>query len=64
MKIISQRMVAHTVSRNPAAITWAKSFIALIDALQSYVKQWHTTGVAWNPKVGTQTSKLRPLLNL
>jgi adenylyl cyclase-associated protein len=56
VKTISQRMVAHTVSRNPAAITWAKSFIALIDSLQSYVKQWHTTGVTWNPKVGTRSS--------
>lgn len=56
MNIISRGKVAYTASRNPAAITWAKSFIALIDSLQSYVKQWHTTGVAWNPKVGTRSS--------
>ncbi|ORY22976.1 adenylyl cyclase-associated protein [Naematelia encephala] len=31
-------------------VDWAKSFIALVDALQKYVKQWHTTGVTWNPK--------------
>lgn len=35
----------------PEAIAWGKSFIAVIDALQAYVKQYHTTGVAWNAKV-------------
>lgn len=38
-------------SRNAEAVAWAKSFIALVAALESYVKQWHTTGVVWNPKV-------------
>lgn len=32
-------------------LEWAASYLALIDALQAYVKKWHTTGVAWNPKV-------------
>ncbi|WVN85960.1 uncharacterized protein L203_101118 [Cryptococcus depauperatus CBS 7841] len=35
---------------NSAVIAWSKSFIDLLDTLQSYVKQWHTTGVAWNQK--------------
>lgn len=38
--------------RNPGAIAWAKSFIELVDSLQKYVKQWHTTGVTWDLKVG------------
>lgn len=42
--------IAHT-DRKPEAIAWAKSFTALIDALQAYVKQYHTTGVTWNGKV-------------
>ena len=32
-------------------VVWANSFIALIDSLQKYVKQYHTTGLTWNPKV-------------
>jgi len=36
----------------PAMVEWSKSYIAVIDALYAYVKQWHTTGVAWNAKVG------------
>lgn len=43
--------VADACCRNAAAVAWAKSFIALVAALESYVKQWHTTGVVWNPKV-------------
>ncbi|TXT08111.1 uncharacterized protein COLE_05035 [Cutaneotrichosporon oleaginosum] len=35
---------------NPDAVTWARSFGAIIEALQKYVKKWHTTGVVWNPK--------------
>lgn len=42
---------ADACCRNAAAVAWAKSFIALVAALESYVKQWHTTGVVWNPKV-------------
>jgi hypothetical protein len=41
-------------SSNPAAIAWAKSFSELLDALQKYIKQYHTTGVTWNPKVSFQ----------
>jgi hypothetical protein len=32
-------------------VVWANSFVALIDSLQKYVKQYHTTGLTWNPKV-------------
>jgi adenylyl cyclase-associated protein len=38
-------------SSDPKQVAWARSFIALIEELQKYVKQYHTTGVTWNPKV-------------
>ncbi len=41
-----------TGDSDPKHVAWAKSYLALLDALQKYVKQWHTTGVAWNPQVG------------
>lgn len=44
------RVIKQFKETNPAAIAWAKSFSELVDAIQKYVKQWHTTGVTWNPK--------------
>ncbi|KAE8538263.1 hypothetical protein D1P53_005603 [Cryptococcus gattii VGV] len=44
------RVIKQYKETNAAAVAWAKSFIALVAALESYVKQWHTTGVVWNPK--------------
>ncbi|KAL7420321.1 suppressor of rasval19 [Cryptotrichosporon argae] len=44
------RVVKTFKETKPAAVTWARAFVALVDALQKYVKQWHTTGVTWNPK--------------
>ncbi|KAL0240340.1 hypothetical protein I308_106590 [Cryptococcus tetragattii IND107] len=39
------RVIKQYKETNAAAVAWAKSFIALVAALESYVKQWHTTGV-------------------
>lgn len=54
MKNASQFWVDRVIKRHkdakPDAVAWARSFTGLIDALQKYVKQWHTTGVAWNPQ--------------
>lgn len=36
---------------DPKQVAWAKSFLNLLDALQKYVRQYHMTGVVWNPKV-------------
>lgn len=35
---------------DPKQVAWARSTTVLLDALQKYVKQWHTTGITWNPK--------------
>lgn len=44
-------LVVSLTGSNPAVSAWGKLVIAVIDSLQKYVKQWHTTGVAWNPQV-------------
>lgn len=31
---------------------WVKSFTALLEELRKYVAEYHTAGLAWNPKVG------------
>ncbi|WVQ74018.1 hypothetical protein IAR50_003599 [Cryptococcus sp. DSM 104548] len=46
----SDRVIKQFKETNPAAVAWAKSFLDLISAVQAYVKEWHTTGVTWNPK--------------
>jgi adenylyl cyclase-associated protein len=35
--------------KTPAS--WARAYIALLDALAAYVKEHHTTGLSWNPRV-------------
>lgn len=30
---------------------WVKAFITALEELKKYVMKFHTTGVAWNPKV-------------
>ncbi|KAL1406916.1 suppressor of rasval19 [Vanrija albida] len=44
------RVIKQYKETKPEAVEWARSFVALIDGLQKYVKQWHTTGVVWNAK--------------
>jgi adenylyl cyclase-associated protein len=44
------RVIKQFKETNPDALAWARSFSSLVDTLQKYVKQWHTTGVVWNPK--------------
>ncbi|CAE6421478.1 unnamed protein product [Rhizoctonia solani] len=34
---------------------WARGFLALLDELKKYVMEYHTTGLAWNPKGGDAT---------
>ncbi|WWC57997.1 uncharacterized protein I303_100532 [Kwoniella dejecticola CBS 10117] len=46
----ADRVTKQYKDTNPAAVAWAKAFAQLLTSLQAYVKQWHTTGVAWNPK--------------
>ena len=37
--------------RNPKHAEWVNSYVATFDAMQSYVKEYHTTGLVWNPRV-------------
>ncbi|WVR03407.1 hypothetical protein IAU60_000398 [Kwoniella sp. DSM 27419] len=46
----ADRVIKQFKETNPAAVAWAKAFSELLTSLQAYVKQWHTTGVSWNPK--------------
>ncbi|WVQ82634.1 hypothetical protein IAT38_004766 [Cryptococcus sp. DSM 104549] len=44
------RVVKQFKETNASVIAWTRAFLFLLSSLQQYVKQWHTTGVAWDPK--------------
>lgn len=48
----SNRVLKDFKDSDVAQADWAKSFVAVLDALHEYVKQVHTTGLVWNPKGG------------
>lgn len=37
-------------------VEWAKSWIEFLTELQNYIKKYHTTGLAWNPRGGDAAS--------
>jgi hypothetical protein len=37
--------------RDPKHIEWVNSYVAIFTAMQSYVKEYHSTGLVWNPRV-------------
>ncbi|KAI9021989.1 adenylate cyclase associated N terminal-domain-containing protein [Hyaloraphidium curvatum] len=48
----TNRVIKDNKEKDPVSVDWAKSWIKLLSEVQSYVKQHHTTGLAWNPKGG------------
>lgn len=39
--------------RDQTHVDWAKAFKGVVTGLQTYVKQYHTTGLFWNPEVSS-----------
>lgn len=52
----TNRVIKEFKDKDEKQVAWSKSYVGLLDALAKYVKQWHTTGVAWNPKGGDAAS--------
>jgi adenylyl cyclase-associated protein len=44
-------------------VEWSRAFVKLLDTLQQYVKDKHTVGLMWNPKVSASTCRLRATAN-
>jgi len=40
-------MIIFVYNNRPGHAEWAKSWVALLSALQAYVKKHHTTGLVW-----------------
>lgn len=45
----ANRVMKDFRDKDPKHSEWVKQFSALFDALRAYVKEYHTTGPAWNP---------------
>lgn len=46
----TNRVLKEFKETNPDASTWVQNFMTIFDKLKEYVKEYHTTGVAWDPK--------------
>jgi adenylyl cyclase-associated protein len=40
-----------TMCRDPKHVQWVNAFKAILEEMRIYVMEYHTTGLAWNPKV-------------
>ncbi|CAE6516563.1 unnamed protein product [Rhizoctonia solani] len=48
----ANRVLKDFKDKDQKHVEWARSFLALLDELKQYVLDYHTTGLAWNPKGG------------
>ncbi|KAL3239387.1 adenylate cyclase-binding protein [Nakaseomyces bracarensis] len=46
----TNRVLKDFKDSNPDASTWVQNFMTIFDKLKEYVKEYHTTGVAWDTK--------------
>lgn len=37
--------------REPKHVEWVRAWLSLLEEQRKYVMEFHTTGLAWNPKV-------------
>ncbi|TPX46488.1 hypothetical protein SeMB42_g03670 [Synchytrium endobioticum] len=52
----ANKVIKEFKEKDKLYIDWANSFVTILGELQSYVKKYHTTGLAWNPKGGDAKS--------
>ena len=52
----ANRVVKENKDKNQVHLDWVKAFMQVLDELVGYVKQYHTTGLYWNPKGGDASS--------
>ena len=60
----ANRVIKEFKEKDKTSVEWASSFLSLLTELQGYVKQFHTTGLVWNPKglaASTTVAKSTPV---
>lgn len=52
----TNRVLKDWKEKSTVHVEWVKAWIQTLTQLQAYVKQYHTTGLTWNPKGGNATA--------
>ncbi|KAK6960044.1 adenylyl cyclase-associated protein 2 [Biomphalaria glabrata] len=52
----TNRVLKDYKEKDPNHVEWCRSWIATLTELQNYIKQYHTTGLSWNPRGGDAKS--------
>ena len=50
VKFWSDRVLKEYKTKDQVHVEWVKQTLSVFDKLKNYVNEYHTTGVAWNPK--------------
>eukprot|EP00039_Didymoeca_costata_P028706 m.22002 g.22002 ORF g.22002 m.22002 type:complete len:459 (+) comp7313_c0_seq1:40-1416(+) len=56
----TNRVIKEFKDSDKSQVEWARSFIEILTQLEKYVKQYHTTGPAWNPSGGEAKAGAAP----
>jgi len=55
----TNRILKEFKDKDKTHVGWTQDWIGIFKEMQSYVKQYHTTGVSWNPKGGLALNNLK-----
>ncbi|KAJ8327584.1 suppressor of rasval19 [Batrachochytrium dendrobatidis] len=56
----ANRVIKENKDKDKTHVEWVSAYVGFITELGAYVKQWHTTGLAWNPRGGDAKSAAVP----
>lgn len=59
----TNRILKEYKDKDKTHVGWTSDWIGIFKEMQSYVKQYHTTGVSWNPKGGRALDNLKDAPN-
>ncbi|BFZ11262.1 hypothetical protein BsWGS_14301 [Bradybaena similaris] len=48
----TNRVLKDYKEKDPKHAEWSRTWLAVLSELQAYIKQFHTTGLSWNPQGG------------
>ncbi|KAL2914908.1 suppressor of rasval19 [Polyrhizophydium stewartii] len=52
----ANRVIKDFKEKGKHHVEWVQAYTGFLGELQAYVKQWHTTGLSWNPRGGDAKS--------
>jgi adenylyl cyclase-associated protein len=44
-------LTSFDIYRDPKHAEWVRTYVAILEEMRKYIMEYHTTGLAWNPKV-------------